>query len=50
MPEDFSQKGGLLDHLYNLDDEISQFSDSLQEQLKKGQVDIYLPRPPLKKP
>jgi hypothetical protein len=50
MPEDFGQKGGLLDRLYNLDDEISQFSDSLQAQLKNGQVDIYSPQPPLKKP
>ena len=50
MPEDFSQKGGLLDYLYNLDDEISQFSESLQAQLKNGQVDIYSPQPPLRKP
>lgn len=50
MPEDFNQKGGLFDQLYKLDDEINRFSDSLQAQLKNGQVDIYSPQPPLKKP
>jgi hypothetical protein len=50
MPEDFSQKDGLLDHIYKLDDEISEFSDSLQAQLKSGRVDIYSPQPPLNKP
>ncbi len=50
MPEDFSKKDGLLDYLYNLDNEIRNFSESLQEQLKHGQVDIYSPQPPLKKP
>ena len=50
MPEDFSKTDGLLDYLYNLDTEIRNFSESLQEQLKLGQVDIYSPQPPLKKP
>jgi hypothetical protein len=50
MPEDFNQKGGLFDQLYKLDNEINRFSDSLQAQLKNGQVDIYSPQPPLEKP
>ena len=50
MPEDFSQKDGLLDHIYKLDGEISEFSDSLQAQLKSGRVDVYSPQPPLNKP
>jgi len=50
MPEDFNQKGGLFDQLYKLDDEINRFSDTLQAQLKSGQVDIYSPQPPLTKP
>lgn len=50
MPEDFNQKGGLFDQLYELDNEINRFSDSLQAQLKNGQVDIYSPQPPLEKP
>ncbi len=50
LPEDFGKPGGLLDYLYNLDNEIRNFSEFLQEQLKRGQVDIYSPQPPLKKP
>ena len=50
MPEDFSKADGLLNYLYDLDNEIRNFSESLQEQLKHGQVDIYSPQPPLKKP
>ena len=50
MPEDFSKTDGLLKYLYDLDNEIRNFSESLQEQLKHGQVDIYSPQPPLKKP
>jgi hypothetical protein len=50
MPEDFTKADGLLNYLYNLDNEIRNFSESLQEQLKHGQVDIYSPQPPLKKP
>jgi len=40
----------LLPYLYTLDNEIRDFSESLQEQLKRGQVYIYSPQPPLKKP
>jgi len=50
MPEDFEKPDGLLPYLYALDNEIRNFSESLQEQLKRGQVDIYSPQPPLKKP
>jgi hypothetical protein len=50
MPEDFEKPDGLLPYLYNLDNEIRNFSESLQEQLKRGQVDIYSPQPPLNKP
>lgn len=50
MPEDFNQKGGLFDQIYKLDNEINRFSDTLQSQLKNGQVDIYSPQPPLEKP
>ena len=50
MPEDFEKPDGLLPYLYNLDNEIRNFSESLQAQLKRGQVDIYSPQPPLKKP
>jgi hypothetical protein len=50
MPEDFNQKGGLFDQLYELDNEINRFSDTLQAQLKNGKVDIYSPQPPLEKP
>jgi hypothetical protein len=50
MPEDFSKKDGLLDYLYNMDYEIRKFSESLQEQIKRGQIDIYASQPPLKKP
>lgn len=49
MP-DFTQKGGLFDQLYKLDNEINRFSDSLQAQLKNGEVKIYSPQPPLEKP
>lgn len=40
----------LLDEIYKFDDDISGFSAQLQQQLKTGQVDIYSPQPPLKKP
>jgi hypothetical protein len=50
LPEDFEKPDGLLPYLYNLDNEIRNFSDSLQAQLKQGKVDIYSPQPPLKKP
>ena len=50
MGEDFEKPDGLLPYLYNLDNEIRNFSESLQEQLKRGQVDIYSPQPPLNKP
>jgi hypothetical protein len=38
---------GVGEYLYNLDNEIRNFSESLQEQLKRGQVDIYSPQPPV---
>ena len=50
LPENFFKQDGLKDYLLNLDNEIRSFSESLQEQLKHGQVDIYSPQPPLKKP
>ena len=51
MPkQEFDKADGLLPYLFNLDNDIRNFSESLQEQLKRGQVDIYSPQPPLKKP
>ena len=51
MPkEEFDRADGLLPYLFNLDNDIRSFSESLQEQLKHGEVDIYSPQPPLKKP
>jgi len=40
----------LLNEIYKLDAEISDFSGRLQEQLKNGKADICSPEPPLKKP
>lgn len=40
----------LLDEIYKLDDDISDFSNDLQIQLRDGKVDVYSPKPPLKKP
>lgn len=40
----------LLQEVYDMDDIISNFSDSLQEQLQEGKVDIYTPQPPINKP
>jgi len=40
----------LLNEIYKLDAEISDFSGELQEQLKNGKVDICSQPPPLKKP
>lgn len=47
---DFNPKGGVIDKLYALDEDVSKFGDNLQEQLQSGHVDVYKPEPPLKQP
>lgn len=39
-----------LHEIYQLDDDISNFSKDLQQRLKEGKVDIYSPKPPITKP
>ena len=49
-PKEEFDKAGLEPYLLKLANDIKNFSKSLQGQLKEGQVDIYSPQPPLKKP